>query len=115
MNLFPERSPSIQITRQAESFNGFYSSIGRNPCHDLGMRKLTSWTPNFPDTFVGFLPIGFEEVHNGALDAPCIFVAGQPGPARNIKGIHYFAIHIKLVLCMRCIAHANWLRVFVTG
>ena len=70
---------------QSKLFDTLDGAIHRDPRHHLRMGELPSRAADFPDAFVRLLPIGFEEVQERALEAPCVLARRQSGASRQVQ------------------------------
>src|SRR5580698_6271305 len=105
--------PLIQWAFHSVLFDRFDRAIDRHPCHHLGMSKMPARSTHLPDAFVGFEPMLLDEVHQYENHIPYVLAGFDSIAARDVKGVHDFAIDVELELIMRGIADAHRAAVLV--
>src|SRR5271168_2744333 len=88
---------------QTKFLGGSHGSVKSDPSHDLGMRKMLTPTPHFPNSIVWLVPDSFEMFDQRAFKSPTRVVCSNASPSGHIQGIKDFSVHIELNLAGRCV------------
>ncbi len=107
INAIAFMSPSGSISRETPLVGESNASIQGDPTHDFGIHKMPTPTTDFPNAFVGQLPVVTHIIEEPTEVHPEIKRNGRAMGVIEIHGVHESSIHVELQLMRRGIANAH--------
>ncbi len=92
------RSPAIDGSVQAESFDADDRAIQRDPAHHAGMRVGAGRSTDFPDAMIERLPMFLQMLNQDLLQLPGVRARLQSRLASGMKRVQKFSENVELRL-----------------
>lgn len=108
-------APAVEFAVELELLEGLDAPIEGDPGHHFRVREVAAGTANFPDAFVGFLPVLRDEVDEVALDVPGVVGGGEAEVTFEVGGVDDLAVDVELELARGGVADADGAGVFVSA